>query len=143
MQYEVAWVEIDGDPRRVYIGNFYGDARAAAISSDEQWCVMVGCGFIAYRLEQPWRPYGHDPRSQQWWECQWVRELRLGERLVLPTMSAQGDTFWLSTVSAIPRTHKFVLTARGRVGDWVAREYVVDADSRELELRREVGRRRN
>ncbi len=57
-----------GEP--VAIGGFYGDPVAASIDEDEMWCVVVGCGLIAYRLAFPWRPYAYPPveGGDQWWE---------------------------------------------------------------------------
>ena len=63
-----------GDPlpgtSPLLIGDFYGEPAASAIDSDEQWCVTVGCGLIAYRLAPPWTAYRHPPvdPSGQWWE---------------------------------------------------------------------------
>jgi hypothetical protein len=48
--------------------DMYGGATAAAISADEEWCVVVGCGFRVRRLRiaGEFRTYGADPANIQW-----------------------------------------------------------------------------
>ncbi len=53
----------------IQIGDFYGDPFAACIDADETWCVVVGLGFIAYRLGAPWTEYRYQaPKNDQYWE---------------------------------------------------------------------------
>jgi hypothetical protein len=82
--YEDVYLYGPNVPDDPLIGDFYGDARDAAIDPDEKWCVMVGSGVIVYRLGPPWEPYESSwksPRSAvepysiherqpslQWWE---------------------------------------------------------------------------
>lgn len=50
------------------IGDFYGDAEGAIITEDNQWCIMYGCGIIAYRLKEPFDDYSYDTVCEQWSE---------------------------------------------------------------------------
>lgn len=52
----------------VYIGYFYGDPAAAAIASDESFCVIVGCGMLIYYLKEPFKEYNLDKSTEQWKE---------------------------------------------------------------------------
>ncbi len=60
-------VEGDGLPW-LLLADMYGGAAGAAISDDEQWCVVVGCGFRARRLRVAgeFRSHGDDPRNILW-----------------------------------------------------------------------------
>jgi hypothetical protein len=86
------------------LDDMYGGARAAAISPDEEWCVVVGCGFRVrhLRLAGVFRTHGADP----------------------------GNILWLDEVEALGE-HKFRL--RGGAAGTV-NQYVYDADSDELRL---------
>lgn len=76
---------VRSDGTAVMAGDFYSDVKAACIDPAERWCVMVGCGLIAYRLTEPFRTYRYPSSNQswlrgrrverangQWWE--WRRE---------------------------------------------------------------------
>ena len=91
-------VEGDGLPWLV-LDDMYGGAGAAAISEDEEWCVVVGCGFRARRLRVAgeFRSHGADP----------------------------NDILWLNEVEAVSG-HTFRL--RGGGPGFVVREYLYDAD---------------
>ncbi len=84
------------------LDEMYGGARDAAISSDEEWCVVVGCGFRARRLRLAGecRTHGADP----------------------------GNILWMTEVEALDG-HRFRL--RGGAGSAVD-EYFYDADTDEL-----------
>jgi hypothetical protein len=60
-------VEGDGLPWLV-LDDMYGGASAAAISPDEEWCVVVGCGFRVRRLRLAgeFRTHGADPANILW-----------------------------------------------------------------------------
>ena len=52
----------------LYLASFYGEPSDAAISPDEQWCVVVGRGrLVAHRVKSPcWDPMptsGEQPRA--------------------------------------------------------------------------------
>ena len=85
------------------LDDMYGGASAAAISPDEEWCVVVGCGFRVRRLRVAgeFRSYGADPRS----------------------------ILWISEVEAVGG-HVFMLRCGG--ADPAVREYLYDADRDEL-----------
>jgi len=80
----------------------------AAISDDEEWCVVVGCGFRARRLSLggEFRSHGADPNG----------------------------ILWLSEVEAVSG-HTFRL--RGGGPGFVVREYLYDADRDEFRQERE------
>ena len=90
------------------LDDMYGGAGAAAISDDEEWCVVVGCGFRARRLRLAgdFRSHGADP----------------------------SDILWLREVEALPG-HTFRL--RGGGPGFVVSEYLYDADRDELRRERE------
>lgn len=102
----MACVEGEGFPW-LLLYDMYGGARAAAISADEQWCVVAGCGFRVRRLRLggEFRTHGADPK----------------------------DILWISEVEALDG-HTFLL--RSGVGRSAVREYRYDADRDELELER-------
>lgn len=99
-------VEGEGLPW-LLLDDMYGGVRAAAISADEEWCVVAGCGFRVRRLRLAgeFRTHGADP----------------------------GRILWFDAVVALDG-HRFRL--RGGAGP-ERREYVYDADSDELRLERE------
>jgi hypothetical protein len=111
----VVWQElgsmvcVEGDDLPwLLLDDMYGGARAAAVSADEEWCVVVGCGFRArcLRLAGEFRTHGAD----------------------------SGNVLWLSGVEAVDG-HRFRLHTR-RPG-FIAQEYLYDADRDELRLERE------
>ena len=86
--------------KAILIGDFYGEPEAAAVDDDETWCVMVGCGLIAYQLTSPWRPYAYPPAVSdgQWWE-----------------FGRDGaETAWFDSITSVgPRE----FLARGEIGE--------------------------
>ena len=50
------------------VGDFYGDPADALIDKQERFCISVGCGFILYRLNEPFQSYRYDVKSEQWTE---------------------------------------------------------------------------
>lgn len=63
----MACVEGDGLPY-LLLDDMYGGATAAAISDDEEWCVVVGRGFCVRRLRVggDFRLHGADPQNIMW-----------------------------------------------------------------------------
>jgi hypothetical protein len=102
----MACVEGEGLPW-LLLGDIYGGALAAAISADEEWCVVAGCGFRVRRLRLggEFRTHGADP----------------------------DDILWISEVEALDG-HTFLLRNGG--GQSAVREYRYDADRDELRLER-------
>lgn len=98
-------VEGDGLPYLI-LADMYGGASAAAISLDEEWCVVVGCGFCVRRLRVAgeFRSHGDDPRN----------------------------ILWLTEVEALDG-HTFRLRSGAGSRD---EEYLYDADSDELRTSR-------
>jgi hypothetical protein len=102
----VVCVEGDGLPWLV-LDDMYRGARAAAISPDEEWCVVVGCGFRVrqLRLAGEFRSHGADP----------------------------ANILWISKVEAVGG-HTFRLQGGGP--EFAVHEYLYDADSDVLRLDR-------
>jgi hypothetical protein len=111
----VVWQELgsmvcaegDGLPW-LLLEDMYGGAMAAAISADEEWCVVVGCGFRARRLRLAgeYRSHGADRANIQWFHG---------------VEAMDGHTFRLSSWEP----------------NFVVREHLYDADRDELTLERE------
>jgi hypothetical protein len=101
-------VEGDGLPWLV-LDDMYGGASAAAISPDEEWCVVVGCGFRVRRLRLAgeFRSHGADP----------------------------ANILWIGKVEAVGG-HTFRLHGGG--AGLAVEEYLYDADTDVLRLEREV-----
>ncbi|MBQ6304276.1 MAG: hypothetical protein IJK83_09635 [Clostridiales bacterium] len=59
------------DKHLACVGDFYGDPNDALIDQDERFCISVGCGYILYRLNEPFQSYQYDVES-----CQWTEEGR-------------------------------------------------------------------
>ncbi len=66
--YEVVSLHFKNSTREISIGDFYGDPRAAALSPDESFCIMVGCGLIIYYLHEPFEEYRYNASTKQWKE---------------------------------------------------------------------------
>lgn len=67
-EYEKVFLNSKNNNRKIYIGDFYGDPQAAVISSDERFCVMVGCGLIIYYIEEPFEEFSYNTSTSQWKE---------------------------------------------------------------------------
>jgi hypothetical protein len=67
-EYEEVFLNFKSSNKKVYIGDFYGDPQAAAISNDENFCVMVGYGLIIYYLQEPFEEFGYNKSTKQWKE---------------------------------------------------------------------------
>jgi hypothetical protein len=107
------------EPRRmnpaIEIGDFYGDPEAACIDADESWCVVVGLGFIAYRLGPPWTEYRYQaPKNDQYWEFG-RRSVEFGE--------VGDDQLWFDSATSVG-SGRFVVVSES--GD----EFEVDAEKR-------------
>ncbi len=66
--YEKVFLSFKSSNKKVYIGDFYGDPQAAAISKDESFCVMVGRGLIIYFLQEPFEEFSYNKSTRQWKE---------------------------------------------------------------------------
>ena len=100
------------------IAGMWEGPRGAAISNDEQWCVVIGLGFVAFplrtgaELRQHWRY----PRHQRW-------ELRL------PMKGDLADAVMFTGVRPLDG-HRFALSTRWGLGNgWTTREWIYDADA--------------
>jgi len=50
------------------VGHHYGDPTDALIDKNERFCLVVGCGVIVYRLNEPFKSYRYDTECDQWYE---------------------------------------------------------------------------
>lgn len=112
-EYEYVWLEGEGMEKPVGITSFYGSPFGAAISPDEQWCVIIGYGVVVHRLRSPWWRFipAAGERDYPWsWEMG-----RSPENLLVfgQVRSLEG--------------HRFSLTVAPRQNEKSA-EYVLDAD---------------
>ncbi len=71
-EYELVILKIKDSKREVMIGDFYGDVEKVIISSNEQYCIMAGCGIIVYSLKEPFERYEYEKNTTQWKE--WCRD---------------------------------------------------------------------
>lgn len=67
-EYEEATLTSTINESQLAIGDFYGNPSCAYISPDEKYCIVGGCGFIIYWLEEPFLPYQYDKKTKQWQE---------------------------------------------------------------------------
>lgn len=67
-EYEEVFLNFKISNKKVYIGDFYGDPQAAAISNDESFCVMVGYGLIIYYIQEPFQEFSYNKSTKQWKE---------------------------------------------------------------------------
>jgi hypothetical protein len=101
-------------PGGIEIGDFYGDPVAACVDADETWCVVVGLGFIAYRLGEPWISYRYQAsKNDQYWEFG-RSSLEFGE--------VGDEQLWFDSVTSVG-TGQFVMVDES--GD----EFAVDAEA--------------
>ncbi|MCQ2483685.1 MAG: hypothetical protein MJ153_09390 [Clostridia bacterium] len=56
------------DKKLCCVGHFYGDPEAALIDTNEKFCISVGCGYIVYRIREPYENYDYVMESDQWFE---------------------------------------------------------------------------
>lgn len=67
-EWEVVYLLHKKSGRETVIGDFYGDPQCAFITEHESWCIIGGAGVIAYRLKEPFTPYGNISEPTQWME---------------------------------------------------------------------------
>ena len=112
-EYEYVWVEREALEKPVGITSFYGSPFGAAISADEQWCVIIGNGVVVHRLRSPWWRFipATGERDYPWsWEmCRSPEDLLVFGQV----RSLEG--------------YRFSLTVAPRQNEKSA-EYVLDAD---------------
>jgi hypothetical protein len=120
-EYELAFVEGEGWDRSPHLASFYGDPLDAAISPDEQWCVVVGRGpLVAHRLKSPWwDPMATSDEQPRAWS---------------PGYDTR-DCMWFSHVRAAIG-HRFIVTAIP-APDGKVQEFIVDADTHAVDFHRE------
>ncbi len=59
-EYELVLLKIKYSTKEAIIGDFYGDVDKIIISSDEQYCIMAGCGIIVYSLKKQFEQYQYE-----------------------------------------------------------------------------------
>lgn len=67
-EYEKVFLSLKNSNRKICIGDFYGDPQTVAISNDESFCVMGGCGLIIYYLHEPFEEFKYNTATSQWKE---------------------------------------------------------------------------
>jgi hypothetical protein len=101
-----------------FVARMWEGPRGAAISDDEQWCVVVGLGLLAF----PLRP-GADVRSH------WRRPDHERWQLHQPMSGDLADAVLFTGVRALD-SHRFALSTRWGLGNgWTTREWIYDADT--------------
>lgn len=114
---EEVHVEGDGFPSQC-VGTMWEGPRGAAISEDEEWCVAIGLGFLAFPVRG-----GADTRSH------WRHQARPRQMLRLPFTGDLADAVLLTGVRAIS-SHRFALSTRWRLENpWTIRTWIYDADT--------------
>lgn len=108
----------------VKIGDFFPQPSASAINADETWCVTVGCGIVAYRLEGPWEDYEYRSQSKQWWEY------RRG-----PSRRELEPSLWIDCVEALSGNEFSVMTTPD--AGWLVQELLVDPELRDVSVLQE------
>jgi hypothetical protein len=99
----------------VIIGDFYGDPQAAIIDKHKNWVIIVGCGMILYRLQEPFIPYEYDKKTTQWWDA----------------FRSPPDDWWIKSVYQVADTKvRFV------VDPWSAHAGVYELDMESLSVTR-------
>ena len=112
-------VHVQGDdfPAR-FVGNMWEGPRGAAISEDEEWCVAIGLGFLAFPIRG-----GADIRSH------WRHPSRPRQLLRLPFTGDLAGAVLLTGVRALD-THRFVLSTQwGLDNPWTIRTWIYDVDA--------------
>ncbi len=100
------------------IAGMWEGPRDAAVSDDEQWCVVIGLGFLAFQL----RP-GTDVRSH------WRHPVHERWQLHQPMSGDLADAVLFTDVRALDG-HRFALSTRWGLGNgWTIREWIYDADT--------------
>ena len=128
-EYETVLLDRPGGAR-VVIGDFYGDPETAIIDWNEKWAIIVGCGIVLYRLQEPFVPYEYDKTTDQWWEANrappnewWIEHVYQvndgAVRFVVDPESANAgvyelDVESLSVVRVIPKTETHNRSRQGR-----------------------------
>jgi hypothetical protein len=100
------------------IARMWESPRGAAVSDDEQWCVVIGLGFLAFQL----RP-GTDLRSH------WRHPVHERWQLHQPMTGDLADAVMFTDVRALD-AHRFALSTSWGLGNgWTIREWIYDADT--------------
>jgi hypothetical protein len=100
------------------VARMWEGPRGAAISDDEQWCVVIGLGFLAF----PLRP-GTDVRAH------WRHPAHERWQLHQPMTGDLADAVLFTDVHALDG-HRFTVSTRWGLGNgWTTREWIYDADT--------------
>lgn len=68
-EYEEASLYRKADDKYICsVGHHYGDPTDALIDKNDKFCIVVGCGVIVYRLQEPFLSYMYDRETEQWYE---------------------------------------------------------------------------
>lgn len=107
-EYETAYL-VDKASKKIIsaVADMYGDPIGAAISPDEKYCVIYGCGAVVYYIKKPFQNYEYGCISEQWFE-----------------VSVDGSV-WFDSVGYYD-THKVILLSEEHF------EYTIDIESKSL-----------
>lgn len=109
------------------VARMWEGPRGAAISGDEQWCAVIGLGFIAFPLRPggPVRSHWRRPALPRW-------------ALRLPFQGDLAGAVLFTDVRALDG-HRFALSTRwGLDNPWTIRVWVYDADTDTISEPRDV-----
>jgi hypothetical protein len=121
-------VHVQGDevPARC-VGQMWEGPRGAAISDDEQWCVVIGLGLIAFRLNAGGEVQSH-----------WRRPFHERWQLHQPMQGDLADAVLFTGVRFVGG-HRFVVSTQWGLGNmWTTRAWIYDADTNSLGEPRDI-----
>lgn len=102
-EYESVILKFKKNNKLVQIGDFYGEPQAAAISENEEFCVIGGCGVIVYYLKEPFEEYEYNKFSPQWKEWGrikeneiWIDNLKCNNNKTIEIETENGDVYSIS-----------------------------------------------
>lgn len=102
-EFETVILKIKKNKKLVQIGDFYGEPQTAAISENEEFCVMGGCGVIVYYLKEPFEEYEYNKFSSQWREWGrkkeneiWIDNLKCSDNKTIEIETENGDVYSIS-----------------------------------------------
>ena len=109
------------------VAQMWEGPRGAAISDDEQWCVVIGLGLVAFPLRAGTQvqSLGRRPYHERW-------------QLHQPMSGDLADAVLFTSVRALG-AHQFAVATQWGLGNtWTTRVYVYDADTSTLGEPRDI-----
>ena len=109
------------------VAQMWEGPRGAAISDDEQWCVVIGLGLVAFplRADTQVQSLGRRPYHERW-------------QLHQPMSGDLADAVLFTSVRALG-AHQFAVATQWGLGNtWTTRVWVYDADTNTLGEPRDI-----